>query len=55
MPQLISFGLQVFLIVLVGFYLDREIFNDLQPITYQPNPFLRIICDKPELCNPQVP
>ena len=55
MTKLVPLSQQVFFIVLVGMNFDRYIIYNLQAISHQSHPLLRVICDQPDFGNTQIP
>src|SRR5213595_2423168 len=53
-PELRLFCLEIFFVVRIGFGPDRHLLDHFQTVALEPDNFLRVICEEPELSHAQI-
>src|SRR6266850_4202907 len=53
-PELRLFCLEIFFVVRIRFGPDRHLLDHFQTVALEPDNFLRVICEEPELSHAQI-
>ena len=54
MPQFFAFGSEVVFIVAIGFYTDRNLLDDLQPVPLESDTFLGVVGQQPDFLDAEI-